>query len=488
MNQYDHLRKKLIDFKVEVDKDALWAKTSFAIPQKRKRRLLPIILLSAGLLIGAGYTITTILPAQRGNDNITDNHKPTPRGANSETSLSATFSAPKSNPESIKSPNEISSSPFQITKPAYQNAKDKLETRRHLIKKKSSLIYKLPSTVNSSLNNAESLNLKNRHTSNLPNANEYDLTNIQSGFSAANSEEENQHDHLPDVVQSISTNKIIKTKSQQTTITPAKTIPLSAISMTLIHLMPVEPPTQTPIFKNKKRLIIEMTQSLGFSILDIRLTSNDLKSIRDTWQPKMHVPEYLSTSLRGTMEIGHNIHLGTGLKYSQLTTQLQYKTSVSEKINRTGATTIIIDENGNTQSIAGSIGITRVTQIQSRRFSYHKMLDVTASLSYDVYHRKGLRINTELRGSMNLSNQTHGSTFNPENTVIAYTNKNTPISLRSPFSYGVGINSYMRVSPHWSLICNATYDQLLYEHHLFSNKLQFHHSMFSLGIGAAYIL
>ena len=50
MNQYDHLKNKFRDYKVDIDKDKLWKNTSHAIP-KRKRRAVPLIVLLAGLIL-----------------------------------------------------------------------------------------------------------------------------------------------------------------------------------------------------------------------------------------------------------------------------------------------------------------------------------------------------------------------------------------------------------------------------------------------------
>ena len=49
MNQYDHLKNKLHHYKVDIDKEKLWENTSHAIPRK-KRRGAVLIMLFAGLL------------------------------------------------------------------------------------------------------------------------------------------------------------------------------------------------------------------------------------------------------------------------------------------------------------------------------------------------------------------------------------------------------------------------------------------------------
>src|SRR5687768_5930984 len=47
MNQYDHLKNKLHDYKVEIDKEKLWKNTSHAIPQRKRRLAIPVIMLAA---------------------------------------------------------------------------------------------------------------------------------------------------------------------------------------------------------------------------------------------------------------------------------------------------------------------------------------------------------------------------------------------------------------------------------------------------------
>lgn len=105
--------------------------------------------------------------------------------------------------------------------------------------------------------------------------------------------------------------------------------------------------------KNKHRINLLLTQSVGWSTLKMVTDNPEQKPTIDAWKNKITSLENLSTSLQASIRLPKGIQVGAGLQYSKLTTQMEYQQTSSDDYMEQGITEIIIDEQGNVQNLMG---------------------------------------------------------------------------------------------------------------------------------------
>ncbi|HZV69004.1 MAG TPA: hypothetical protein VFG10_05645 [Saprospiraceae bacterium] len=493
MKQYDPIRKKLTDFKVEVDKNKLWEQTSFAIPQKKKRRVLPIILLTGSILLGAGYIYhESISIEQPGNKSISNPAPAQPSFATQPTTSTQPTLA--SNNEIQENLHKDNSSTLNISSSNNSN--------NNQAKKSTSTGNIKTASSGKTIQHKEQNNNRSNSTSVIVDKTDQEfIIKNTPPLSDQTSAVKNITEAI--VENPLAKHEILSNQNQvdnqtEDLITASREDGIYA----LVNILPLQGVKSSPDennlspemlnsiqpAKHKNTIMLSLVQGIGFSTMDLTTSDPELNLFREKWKPNLRSLEVISTSLHGSLQIGRSIHLGAGLQYSQLTSQLDYTHTITERITGEGITTIIIDENGHQQSVTGNAGITRERLVNSSRYTYHTKLDLESKISIHLYNRKGIHINAWMKGGINLHYAAKGSTFDTNNDVIKFSAPENPFSLSSPFTYGGGFESELRLNKHWILMGRIAYDRFAYDHMLFHKKLQSHHEIFSLSVGFGYML
>jgi len=493
MKQYDPIRKKLLDFKVEVDKNKLWDQTSFAIPQKKKRRALPIILLAGSLLFGAGYIYHESMLMVKPDGLSTTNQASAQQSISTQpsTSIQSSITANnviqenphKDNPLSSNTASSNSSSHTQADNSILSGNAKNASSEKTILTKDQSKHHTKSTPVIANKTDQEfviknTLSLSDQ-TSTVKNISEAIIeTQLAKDEILTN---QNQVDNQRENLIAASREDIIYANVNDLPFHGLQSSPGENI-LSSERLNSIQPA------KQKNTITLSLVQGIGFSTPNLTTSDPELNVFREKWKPNLRSLEMISTSLQGSLQIFRGVQLGAGLQYSKLTTQLDYTHTIIERITGEGATTIIIDENGQQQSVTGNVGINRERLVNSTRFTYHTKLDLESKISIQLYKRKGIQINAWMKGGLNLLYVAKGSTFDANNAVIKFSAAENPFYLSSPFTYGAGFESEFRLNKHWILMGKVAYDQFSYDHELFSKNLKSNYEIFSLALGVGYML
>ncbi|MGB4849771.1 MAG: hypothetical protein WBP41_17730 [Saprospiraceae bacterium] len=485
MKQYDSIRKKLLDYTVEVDKNKLWEKTSFAIPQKRKRRTLPFILLAGAFLLGAGYYNYAL----HQTTNITLTTKET-TSATQPLTTTPFVNSENHDPASIQDDGRYSS----VHHPDLQNSDDKKDPA--------------PGFTYASKHHLGSPSERNEIHDDIleafkssPNEITPQTDDLISGLLPpyTNQTYKDRTSTIEDNATLVSLNSSVipislpdiqtRDENLQTRFSNASdqllTLPIHYVTQAQENKFEY-PHSITPA-KNKKKFSISIMQAIGVSDVHIITSNPELYPVRDKWKNNVQSLEAISTHLEGSIHIAHGIQLGVGFQFNRLTSLLDYTRITTERITGEGTTSIVVDEQGHEQSITGTQGITRETHIHSKRYTYHKRVDIESSLRFRLYHHKGIRINGWLKGGINLFYSAKGAAFDTNDSVFSFTASDNPYTLSSPFTFGAGLEAEYRLNKHLKLMSRLSYDQFSFNHKLFDDQLLFKYSIYSLGLGIGYV-
>lgn len=488
MNQYDHIRKNLKDFNVPIDKDKLWANTAHAIPKKRRKRGAFFLLLGGTLLISGAvtfYALTTSennITAKTEIQSTSNAATGTPANevinttihemdrATTESKMTAT-SAPESNQiivsnakNNTEQSNAQASAATATTPSGRRNATRSIMSSQHSgVPDASSNIEtsKDPSFPNETRGSASS------------NDSEFVITEPESNLMSGADK--------PDPVIVEPTLEVRKVNYL------TKDIPILPIID--LNILPREISTSDVVAsrtKNSKRINLLLLQSFGWSTMKIVTDNPELQPTVDVWKNQMSSLENLSTSLQASIRLPKGMQLGGGLQYSKLTTQMDYQQTTTEDYTVPGITEIIIDEQGNVQNLMGDVHVRRQTIINSTRFTSHQRLDVESTLSIPVIRNYRTETGVWVKVGYNILYHAEGTTFDQGEVTVRFSSTDNPYALQSPFTFGAGIGTLYRITPRWTLNARAGYERLRYTHGLFDEQISFHHSIFSLGLGAGY--
>jgi hypothetical protein len=228
-------------------------------------------------------------------------------------------------------------------------------------------------------------------------------------------------------------------------------------------------------------------QGYGLTTLNISTDKDELEPTVEAWKSNIKSLENLSTTIHTSMRLPKGIQLGAGLQYSKLTTQLEYQQTTTENYNGQGITEIIIDEQGNVQNLVGDVSVNRETIIHSTRYTSHTRLDIEGIVHIPILRSYRFETGVWVKAGYNLLFTSQGSTFGPGDQPVSFSTQNNPYTLVSPFTFGAGIGSLYKINPHWTLNASIGYERLRYTHGLYDDQITFHHSIFSLSLGAGYV-
>ncbi len=473
MKQYDHLKKNLREYTVDVDKEKLWQQTAHAIPQKKKRRAILIPFFFGALLLSGGLAYY---------------HEYTPF-VNAFTQVSTeTNTAIQKNQPSASTSNVLS-------------------TSDHLIKNKGTDRSEYPGPVQASGNeyaNNQERKVQKQTQNNVSFAGIVTQEKRTSSFFV---DEENtgkntsiELNETPILINHASLNEnegihLYTTTEATTTFTRIQrntnylpSLPLSQITIDFNSEINGSGHTITPVHQHPGHIFsLYALQSMGLTNLSFDPGNQEAKEMRDYLVPITRSLESFSTTLRGNIRFAKGFAVSAGIAYRRLTTQTNYNQTITERTEQEGTTTIIIDELGQQQFVSGNLGSTHIVETAYNRFSTHKNVDLELTLHKNIFGFHRTTINGYLKAGVNVLYSAEGSAFTDEQELVRFKNTQNPFHLRSPFTYGGGLDIQYRLSPRWILVGAAGIDQLNY-HHEDYNQLQWKHTIYALSLGVGYVL
>lgn len=475
MNQYDPIRKNLRAFSVPVDKEKLWANTSHAIPKKRKRRGVFFWLLGAAILAGSGIAYTALAPS---TSNVTENAIKTPL-LEAKPTLSSNVTTNKNNLTPSISPETKSSIATLQT--------NKSLTNKNLVSSSTLQPTSIAEANSPTPRNSRKSNATAHETSMEVAQQEIEIINDDPSNSQITAY--NSKDHLESPAESPLAVSSADTPRLPSTIEPTETAEISTLSIEALDILSRELPMSNPVKvpqTKKNKFTLSMTQGYGWSSMDMSANSAELEPVITEWQGKIKSLENIETNIEAAIRLPKGIRLGAGLQYSILTSQLDYQQTISEDITEEGIIAVVIDENDNQQNLYGDVHVNRQTIIQSTRFTTHKRLNLVGIVSAPVLRCYRFETGIWLKAGYNLFYKSEGTTFSPDGEPLAFSAEESPYTLPSPFTFAAGIGTLYRINTHWMLIAKAGYEPLRYTHGLYNDQIEFHHSIFSLSVGAGY--
>lgn len=474
MNQYDPIRKNLREFSVPIDKEKLWANTSHAIPKKRKRRGVFFWLLGAAILTGSAILYNTFTPS---TSSVAENEINTSTPAHTTSPVTNETNNSKNLNASV-TPETPLSAPQSLPDP--RSAKTKVNgtsTHRSASETKTTL---------KTVNNSENANTSS--VTNLIGSSQHEMDRMTidpSSLEIPTNTTNGYMDAAETLIEVASAGIPISQPSTE----PAKTDEISTLPIDALDILSREltmsDPAKVPV-KKKNNFTISLMQGYGWSSMDMSTNSAEWEPVITEWQGKIKSLENIETNIEATIRLPKGIQLGAGLQYSLLTTQLDYQQTISEDITEQGIIAIIIDEDDSHHNLYGDVQVNRQTIVQSTRFTKHQRLNLEGIVSVPVFRSYRMETGIWVKAGYNLLYTSEGTTFSPNGEPLKFSSKDNPYTLQSPFTFAAGIGTLYRINTHWIFVAKAGYEPLRYTHGLFNDQIVFHHSIFSLSMGAGY--
>ena len=489
MNQYDHLKNKLHDYKVAIDKDKLWKNTSHAIPQRKRRLAIPVILFAAlaisawlmyslSLLPVSGPPLaSTIFPGNEKSE-FTENLNDRTVSNSTETKESKadpikilSSKLTRSVSKLISPKNQFraeysSSSPIQSGNKILndsEHANEFLKTSAHTERRNE---------IDDSIKEASITSKENAAASIDPDAVTFILSELkdQDAFIQHNENEVRNTDRIINGQVDYLRNDISQIPLQP-----------NAVAHTSSHKPNIQPQ------KDQLLQSFQMVQGVGFSTMKIHSLTPESGTYVAQLQQKTRPLEILTTSTTASFNIPGKFTLEPGLQFTRLTTVNDHAWETNERIHKEGITSIIIDEQGIPQSITGNTDVTRTTHYQTRRFTEHKHIDLTIAVHKMLWQKQRLSLHAFLKGAYNISYQAKGTILTANNQLARFSSNNNPYTLNSPFKISGGLHLDYRLSPRWNLTTLMVIDQSGYDLIQENQSIRFEHTGFSLGLGVGYV-
>lgn len=484
MKQYDQIRKNLKEYNVPIDKDKLWANTAHAIPQKRRKRGAFFLLLGGALLISSAVAFY----------GLSNSEKTT----YTKTEIQSTSNQIAATPaiQTINETNRATTESTMATASPLESTPELVSNAKNLTKKSNPPAFAAKTTTPSIRSNAtkslvtspgtgaDDISVKSSYLSGLSvaaengaNATANDAEVITNDLSTQDALTENN----PDTA-NLESAPEVRFSNFLTTDIPS--LPVSEL-----NIQPREISTSDVVasrIKNKNRINLLIMQGIGWSTMKMVTENPEFQPTVDAWKNKITSLENLSTSLQASIRLPKGIQVGAGLQYSKLTTQMEYQQTSTEEYTEQGITEIIIDEQGNVQNLMGDVPVHRQTIIHSTRFTSHQRLDVEGIVSIPMIRNYRTETGVWVKVGYNILYDAKGTTFGPGDIPIKFSSADNPYTLQSPFTFGAGIGTLYRLNPQWTLNARVGYERLRYTHGLYAHQISFHHSIFSLGLGAGY--
>ena len=482
MKQYEHIQNKLKQYAVDIDKDKLWANTSHAIPQKRRRRGFILFFSGLALLVAGGLFFllstknNTAMPSnpQQGTDQAAirsiPNHPANRNEMNPAETNTASASTATSNTSSptTTTPTVLNTHNTQNfnTSKTQQKASD-LNTSRKAIKYDKNATGNLPNpSAPEKIGRLDAASANGGINSDLP----VTLSTAEKGSSDGS----NTYSYEDKNIQTLASNWSTQPVDPLLIESLEETERLTDITVS---------PAGIERAKKSFPLGIAFMQGAGFSTLDIETLSAEAVEIANTLSAQTKSLEQIYTSLHAITPLGNTFQLSTGLQYSRLTTELNQTTSVSEDYITEGITSIIIGEDGQVENLYGNVNVHREVYTSSTRYTYQHKLDLELMVHANIIRSPRWSAGLWAKGSYNLMYASEGTTLDTEGQLLPYTSSENPFHLKSPFGFGAGLNTTYNITPSWAILGRMGYERLVYTHGVYDDQLIYKHNILNLGLG-----
>ena len=474
MNQYDPIRKNLREFSVPIDKEKLWANTSHAIPKKRKKRGIFFWLLGAAILAGSGILYNTFTPS---TSSVAENEI--------HTSTTAHMTSPVTN-ETTNNKNLNASVTPETPLSIPQSLRDSRSTKTKLNGTSTHRSASETKTTLKPVNHSENANTS--FVTNLIGSSQHEMDEVTIDPSSVEIPTNTTNGYM-DGAETLIEATSARIPSSQPSTEPAKTDEISTLPIDALDIISREltmsDPVKVPV-KKKNNFTVSLIQGYGLSSMDMSANTEELQPVITEWQGKIKSLENIETNIEATIRLPKGIQLGAGLQYSILTTQLDYQQTITEDITEQGIIAIIIDEDESQHNLYGDVQVNRQTIVQSTRFTNHQRLNLEGIVSVPVFRSYRMETGIWVKAGYNLLYTSEGTTLSPNGEPLKFSTTDSPYTLASPFTFAAGISTLYRINTHWMFVAKAGYEPLRYTHGLFSDQIEFHHSIFSLSLGAGY--
>ena len=505
MNPYDSMHDKLKDYRVTVDKNQLWAKTSHAIPKRKKKRGIILFFLSA--LAGAGllwlgiHTVGQASSAKASLPTAPSRQELTAPQDKSSNEPAADAPSPKTQ--------SGSSTPSGVQSNSAKTPHTTSDFDKANIPSASSSSSSIPTTQANASSSSIALTPANNESKSLN-----PLVKNHSTTSVSTSTTENEY--VPEVIITMpaivnlavvdhQVSPVQPTTNASSTSNPGDLIvaeeTTSGREVYLTSVLPmlpgypkipevVHPEIKSPVATASRPqhhpFGVALTQAYGVSWFNMTTTDPALSHLTEAWETQLQSLENLNTTLHVTYRWPSGLQLNSGLAYNRLSTRMQISNSSEAVLIQQGITTVLIGEDGSIQNLYGDVEVHQFTERLATYYSYHHTLNVDLMVQIPLIRGYRMELNAWAKGAYTLYYASSGTTFDPNDGITSYNTDNNPFHLTSPFSFGLGIGGFYRMDPSWSLIGRMGYQPLTYTHGGFDDPIQFHHSILDLGLGIGF--
>lgn len=488
MKQYDQLKNKLHNYKVEIDKEKLWAKTSHAIPQRKRRRGV-LIMLFGGLVICAWLLKSTSFDPMI-ERTLSHNENSSSSGQLAQNLQDNTLENPNEWKDTPNKTIEILSSKFSrsvatFTKSINPQAEESFST---LITGGENTLLTIKSNQIGNTQTLSESNIKARSDNSIHIHSNYENENIHSEKVHLvefifPEQKEGSFDNMHQAVFNFNnTDRTINLPVDYLTQDVLQlAIPIYSMSAINSHTPNIKP------LKGRFLQSLQMVQGIGFSTVKIHSLTPESDHYAAQLEQKLRSLEVLSTFATATINLPGRFPLASGVQFMQLSTVIDHEWESNERIQEEGVATIIIDEHGIPHSITGSRDVTRTTHYQVKRFTTHQNIDFVLALHRVILNERRLSLDAFVKGAYNLSYDAKGTILDNNGELVSFSKEENLFRKDSPFAIGGGLQMRYQLNPHWSLTGNFTYDPLRYQFNNENLHVRFLHSGVTLGLGLAYI-
>ncbi|HEY3385089.1 MAG TPA: hypothetical protein VGK46_01190 [Saprospiraceae bacterium] len=460
MKAYDHLKKNLRNYSVEVDKEKLWQQTMHAIPKKKKRTAAPLLLL-LGILLLSGSLAYNTFKSSFTNPGFNLAINPT----NPENSIAANHDLQTFTSDSDQF--KLNQPPSANVNPLAQIPGNHVEDQ---FKQNHSSPKKLMNSNYKPGNNAhQALFVKNDNSAiAFGDVVQTNLEELNNGVEA-----------------------IVSTEKRDADTWYAELIePLALKSLPVLYKNPLSSKHYSikPAALHPKNIFsISLMQGFGISSLSFDPHDEQAKEMRDFISTSTRSLESFTTSVRGRLDLDKGISISAGIGYGHLTTETIYQFTRTDRSDHEGTSSIIIDETGHQFLVSGNVGSTRYIDLEATRYTHHQSLAFELLLHKTLFKIKRAIINGYLKGGMNAWYSAEGTAFTPEKVPVQFSVSENPYRLNSPWLFGFGLDIQYRMTPKWVLSGALGYGRKdIY--HLDYQQLKWKHSIYSLSLGVGYVL
>ena len=303
----------------------------------------------------------------------------------------------------------------------------------------------------STQNPSSSSNSPTSTQQNAPNTNPLGLTQKEKAMDIALSQENTATNAISSTQNSSLKSNIAKALVSSSVLNTSSLQDLSYDSrIGLVQLELPNPPIECPSFggKNNKGGGVFMLELQAIPYYSIpRITA--LNEVGETWkQTKLDTESYLETfqvNLVARYQMNRGLYFNAGVGYGQLDEKLNFETMQTFVTQEELPVTIIIRPDGNNDTIPGQVEVTQDSFFVAETFNYHRMVEFTAAVGYEIPINPKLSLYGDVGLSVNILTTRTGHHVLDEIEVVEFDRESRPVYTTSTgykMTGGLGLRYY----------------------------------------------